>query len=87
MSVLSINDLKFIESISSVDSGIVGGNQWEILLDLLPIDMLPIINPLNPGNNDGVTDNGTVTQDSQAMASFSGDKGGSTQTYTSSSAS
>lgn len=87
MSVISVNDLKFIEFISSVDSNIVGGNQWEILIGLLPIGMLPPMNILEPNNNDGVTDNGTVTQESQAIASFSGDKGGSTQTYTSSSSS
>ncbi len=87
MSVISVNDLKFIEFISSVDSNIVGGNQWEILIGLLPVGMLPSMNILEPNSNDGVTDNGTVTQESQAIASFSGDKGGSTQTYTSSSSS
>lgn len=81
MSVISVSDLKFIEFISSADSNIVGGNQWEILIGLLPIGMLPPMTILEPDN----TDNGTVTQESQAMASFSGDKGGSTQTYTSSS--
>jgi hypothetical protein len=85
MSLLSINDLKFIELISSTDSEVRGGSQWEILIGLLPIGVLPSINPLIPDNDDSVTDNGTVTQDSQATASFSGDKGGSTQTYTSSS--
>lgn len=87
MSVLSINDLKFIEFISSVDSEIVGGNQWGIIIDLLPIGMLSAIRTLNPDNEDSVSDNGTVTLESQATASFSGDKGGSTQTYTSSSSS
>lgn len=82
MSLLSVNDLNFIELISSIDSSIEGGKQLEILMNFLPIDVISKINSLNLGNDNTVTDNGSVYKDSQAVASFSSDKGGSTETLT-----
>lgn len=82
MNLLSVNDLNFIELISSVGSSIEGGKQLEIPMNFLPIDVILKINSLNLGNNNTITDNGSVYKDSQAAASFSSDKGGSTETFT-----
>lgn len=83
MSLIAVNDLNFIELVSSVDKNITGGDRIDLIMGLFPIGMLPGIDILNPGNDDDTTtDNGTVNQDSQATASFSSDKDGSIETYT-----
>lgn len=78
MSLISVRDLNFIESTSLNNSKLSGGNELGNIMFFLPDIALPFLS-LDDGSN---SNNGTVDKQSQAIASYSGDKGGSTQTFT-----
>lgn len=81
MNLISVKDLNFIEQISSADTNIKGGIGLDLAIPFVPSIALSALSNLDFVNGN-TTNSGNASKESQAIASFSSDKRGSTETYT-----
>lgn len=81
MNLITVKDLNFLEPIASKQPTIRGGDGLGLSLPFLSGIAIAALGDLDFGD-ENTNNTGKVTKQSQATASYTGDKGGSTETYT-----